>query len=412
MGEKILIIQEKPTEFIVNSLMNSGFKIILATNREESIKGIYEYIYVDIFKEDMLLQEVLKYHQRNKIDCVLSTWEGTADKCALVSKALGLKNNEYQSVLMSRDKLYTYYALSANAVGIPKTIVVNEYLENETRIEKEIGYPAIIKLRSSTNSQGVIKINSTEEYVLEVEQLNSILTNSGDDNRLRYLYKNNFTIIAQEYLEGKEVNIDLLYKNNRYLCVGIFEKEQMNGPYFPESMSVFPTSFTKQQEDEMVQLAWKGVKALGGVIGAAHVEIRYTTEGPKIIEMALRPGGAYTALAIEHLYSINIYEELVKILIYEDYFPVKKQTKLACLYAGILSSKEGTITAIEGIHCLEETEGMLDYVQIKQVGDYVTLPPQTSDPHIFHYILAGKTYEEVIRKHKMIKSTVNINIGI
>lgn len=411
MDKRVLIIQPKPTKHVIKTLKNNNYIIVLATNNFETLDYVDEYIRVDIFKEDSLLKKVMQYNEENPINCVLTTWEGTADKCALVAKILGLPGNEYQSILMSRDKLYTYYALAANSVEAPKTVVINDICKGEEVIEKQIGYPAIIKLRSSTNSQGVIRVNSKEEYESEINKLREILISTSEDNRLKNLYKQEFTIIAQEYLGGKEVNIDILYAGDKHLCMGIFEKEEMNGPYFPESMSIFPTTFTKEMEDEMIQLAWKGVKALGAEIGAAHIEIRYTPNGPKIIEIGLRPGGSYTALAIEHLYKVNIYEELVKLLMIPDYFPTREDTKSACIYAGILSKEKGTITDISDMQCLEEMPGMLDYVQIKQVGDEVSLPPKTSDPHIFHYILSGESRQDVLKKHETIKSRIKISIS-
>ena len=410
MVKKILLIQPVPTPFVIKTLREEKCEIVLATNKKSLNIDVDKILYVNIFNVAELISLILDENKIKKIDCVLPTWEGTIDKCSLISTILGLPTNEYKSILLSRDKLLSFYALKTNNVPTSKSFVIDNFNDKGEKLVKKVGFPAVIKLRTSTNSQGVIRVNSLEEYIIEKGKLRNLLENNGLENRLSPLYNRKFSIVVQEYLDGREVNIDILYKNERYLCMGVFEKDAMLGPYFPEKMSVYPTSFSKEEEEEMIELAIQGIKALEAKIGMAHVEIRYTSTGPKIIEIALRPGGAYTTLAINELSKVNVYKELIKVLTIDDYFPIKKQSVGSCLYAGILIEEQGILESIEGTEHLINMPGLIEYSQIKNIGDSVSLPPETSDMHILHYLLWSKNREGSLKKYNLLNSKIKVSI--
>lgn len=63
-------------------------------------------------------------------------------------------------------------------------------------------------------------------------------------------------------------------------------------PYFNETGSNCPSILPMEQQKALCQLAVQAVKALGFTLGAFHVEGKYTSHGPHIIEVRRAPAAA------------------------------------------------------------------------------------------------------------------------
>ena len=104
------------------------------------------------------------------------------------------------------------------------------------------------------NSQAVMTVNDEESYqralkdIFEYLEKDEVVT---DRNRFCY-GQDEIKVIAQEFCQGKEVNIDFLIRNQNVISLGIFEKAITKGPYFPETKSFFPSTLTKQEEEQIV----------------------------------------------------------------------------------------------------------------------------------------------------------------
>ncbi|MCC5335134.1 ATP-grasp domain-containing protein, partial [Staphylococcus aureus] len=60
---------------------------------------------------------------------------------------------------------------------------------------------------------------------------------------------------------------------------------------FRESGYIIPTSLEQEKVSEIESVATEALKALGVNNIVTHTEIKFTSEGPKIIEINGRPGG-------------------------------------------------------------------------------------------------------------------------
>jgi biotin carboxylase len=62
-------------------------------------------------------------------------------------------------------------------------------------------------------------------------------------------------------------------------------------PYFNETGSNSPSILPTSQQRELLELAVKSVQAVGFTMGVYHVECKYTSHGPRLIEINCRMGG-------------------------------------------------------------------------------------------------------------------------
>lgn len=106
-----------------------------------------------------------------------------------------------RSIVRCSNKVYLAELLDHYGVPIPRTIIVHK--DNLEAVITEMGFPLILKQPDSSFSQGVIKINSKDEFLLESE---------------RMLDKSEL-IIAQQFLPTTfDWRIGILNKQPLFVC--------------------------------------------------------------------------------------------------------------------------------------------------------------------------------------------------
>lgn len=412
-NKNIAVVHPNPNRLDILSLKKAGANIYLISDRDHELNDLVTSVKANPYDYREIEDTLLKMGLSDHINAVVPLWEGTVIETSIISNKLNLNGNSINAAIASRDKYLMSKRLGSFNVRTPKTYVACTYEELEQVAEHKIGYPVILKVPSSTNSQSVIKANNRYELKSGYRDIQSIYTAS--ENRLGNLYNTNRNsikvLIVQEYVEGKEVNIDLIYCKNTFEVLGIFEKAPMNGPYFAEYRSESPVSLSTGQTQECIFLAKEAVRALGGEIGCAHVEIRYTSNGPTVIEIALRPGGAYTAQAIEQMYGVNVPVKLSELLVSGEYIINKHHKKQACLYGGIVIDQEGVISKVTGTEILHTINEMVTYKILHKEGDYVQPLPKGSDIHFIHYLMVGDDLNKLRKNALLIGDKITTEIS-
>lgn len=356
-----------------------------------------------------VMDAVENYHARRPLDVLLPVYEGGTALTATLAKRLGLRGIPLAAALASRNKYLSYLIWSTAGVPVPQTIPLLTLNTDQGLIRDLVGYPAVLKLTDSMNSQGVIKAADDTELKDALARLGMLLNRSAlfdaSTDRNRFAYgRSDVKGIAQEFCLGSEVGVELLLCGEREYVLGIFEKAPAMGPYFAESMSIWPTSLGSAEEARIEQLAVEAVRTLGVEVGAAHVEIRYANDEPRVLEAGLRPGGAYTVMAIRHLTGFDIYGELLHALA-GDPTGQPRSPRGAALYGGIVYPRSGVLTAVSGTNVFEGLPGLLDVQFLHRVGDQVYALPESAQPHFSYYLLSGADREDVLSKHQHIQET-------
>jgi biotin carboxylase len=416
--KRIGIIHAYPNAYLIESLKSTGCHVVLFVPQFPNFEAnhLEAVIEVPLYDSNKVIQAVVNYHQEKPLDALLPVYEGATTLTAQAAEQLGLAGVKPQAALSSRHKYLAYQKWCEQGVSVPLTVPIKQPELGWQTIESHLGYPAIIKLADSMNSQGVIKVTSRDDYLKEIETLEQMLHRpvnldlQTDRNRLAY-GTSPIKIIAQEYCQGIEVAVDCLVTPEKSQVLGIFEKAPATGPYFAEKMSVTPTSLDAEAVKQVSKLALDAVLALTeGKSSGAHVEIRFTDDGPKVLEAGLRPGGAYTVAAVEYLTGINPYVELLNILLGKQLRNFHSNGK-AILYGGVVIPKNGVLKQVQGLEIFEEISDLLDVQILNQVGDRVYCLPESAQPHFCYYLIGGESRNEVLKKHQLIQKKIDLEIS-
>jgi biotin carboxylase len=98
-------------------------------------------------------------------------------------------------------------------------------------------------------------------------------------------------IMMEEYLDGPEVDVDLVLSQGEVKYGAITDNWPTVEPYFNETGSNCPSILPRNQQMELLDLGIKAVQCMGFELGVFHVELKYTSHGARLIEVNARMGG-------------------------------------------------------------------------------------------------------------------------
>jgi biotin carboxylase len=413
-----LIIHPAPNDVLLKSAFSvCSSVIVLSPGNNPEVRRLDQadrLIQYQCAPEDDVVAVGLRLCHEHDIGIVLPVWEGTVDATAKICATLGLPGNVLSAVVASRDKYLAALSFERSGIPHPRTRLFDSTLHQATSIEQQFDYPLIVKLPQSTNSQSVTLVRSREELEAAFTMIER-LYRPDPQNRLFSLYKSQTgerQFLVQSYIEGPELNIDLLYTESDHRVLGVFEKHPMTGPTFGEVQSVYPVNLSDDELNTCFSMAVASVRALGATIGAAHVEMRVTKSGPVVIEAALRPGGFLTAMAIRHLTGIDPIAALIELLLIGTLPDINAFPKgRSCLYGAVNSEAEGRICRISGVNVAEAFPDVLSFDLLKHPGDYLMPLPFGTDYHVARFMLAGTHREPLEITARSIRDAMVVQLG-
>lgn len=218
----------------------------------------------------------------------LATFYDTGmERIAAVAEALGLPFHSAETARRLEDKLYQREALRAAGLPTPRIVALPEGADRATveQLGRTIDYPAVLKPRRASGSWHTFPVASVEA----LGELWEELAADGPE-----------ALLVEEFLsdgpplpggfEAGYVSVETIVEAGEMTHLGITGRFPL-APPFRETGFFIPASIAPEQEPELLDLAGRTLRALGLEVGAAHTEIKFTSDGPRVIEVNGRIGG-------------------------------------------------------------------------------------------------------------------------
>ena len=170
-----------------------------------------------------------------------------------------------------KDKLYTHQILAQSNLDIPKTMLLRYPIDIDF-VEKNIGFPVIVKKISGSYGRGVFLAETKK-------QLRQLVT-------MAELTKKSYDIIIQEFVKdtwGKDLRVFVV--NNK--VVGCMMR-QATDEDFRANISRGGEGFPYEVNEQIEWLSSESSKALG--LDIAGVDLLFDNGGYKICEVNSNPG--------------------------------------------------------------------------------------------------------------------------
>ncbi|PPK71294.1 ATP-grasp domain-containing protein [Actinokineospora auranticolor] len=300
-SSNVLVVSAGFRPELLETPRKMGLRVALVDERPPADGALYDdFLPASATDEDAVVHAVKRYlDDGGRVDAVACVFDGSIHAAAAVCDELGLPGNSREAVRNMRDKYRSWQVLSAAGLPVPLTALATSEAEAVAAGER-IGYPLVMKPQASAASQGVVKVNDRDALVAGYRMIAGLFTEAtfgaGDtavpNVGSLLFYPGAHGVLLQEYVEGFELSLDVVYTEDAHTFLGYIDKPQVWAePYFAETVFVSPTHLPAATQRELEDITVRALRASGATVGAAHVEFRISPAGPKIIEVNGRIGG-------------------------------------------------------------------------------------------------------------------------
>lgn len=256
-------------------------------------------------------------------------------------------------------------------------------LDDAQAAAARIGYPLVIKPTSAASSKGVTLLR--DETALEPAYRQLQQTDFGMfglARRTEYL--------LEAFADGREFSVELALVEGTIRFAGVTEKWVTSPPSFVEIGHIFPARLPSQQREALLDAARAATQALGLDTGVFHIELRWTSTGPRIIETNPRPGGDHITTHLVPLATgIDLFKLHLRALL-GDSETTPRARNAAAAVGFVVAPREGVLEALDGWDDVTRRDYIVHCELEKKPGDRIR-PPESSGGRIAFVIVTGDT---------------------
>ena len=332
-----------------------------------------------------------------RVDGILALGDRPAVAAAYVARGLGLAYNHPATVEACRSKLRMREVFRDAGMRVPWFRAVALQPAPEPAL-LGISYPCVLKPLSLSASTGVIRANNREEFLAAAARVRRVLESP---EILASREANLDQMLVEGYIPGREVAVEGLLTDGELRVLAIFDKaDELEGPFFEETIYVTPSRLTDVQQQEIEKCAVAAVRALGLSHGPVHAEFRINEEGVWPLEVAPRPIGGLCARALRFVRSegdeaIGLEELLLRQAVE---MPVGDWRREAAA-SGVMMipvPASGVLEGVEGEAAARAVLGITDLEITARVHDYIAAWPEGSS-YLGFLFARGESADDVER---------------
>ena len=280
-------LMQKPA---ILSAKEAGFTVhvIDADDKAVSIKHADFFRKIDLKdKEGILAYAKELKASKDGLAAVFTAGTDFSASVSYVCDALGLPAHNYQAAVNASVKTVMRQRFLESGVPSPAFVKISNSDADTSHCEPQakqtilnkLSFPLVVKPVDNMGARGCRMVRNEKELLPALE---TALSCSRSGNA-----------IVEEYMEGPEYSIDALVYNGTFTVTGFAIRHIKYEPYFIEVGHTMPAQLDKNTHDQLISVFALGAKALGLSCGAAKADIKFTSKGPMIGEIAGRLSGGY-----------------------------------------------------------------------------------------------------------------------
>ncbi|MEU8185778.1 ATP-grasp domain-containing protein [Micromonospora carbonacea] len=282
------------------------------------------------------------------------TWGVTG---AELAAELGLPGIDPATIRLVRDKARVRDLLHrrnlSRVVPFPVDDAATVSLD---RLASAVGLPAVVKDTAGTSSANVWLVRDADDLArLRGEATDAALFGS---------------LFAEPFLPGPVYSAETVTWAGQTRLLGLSSRLMSAQPWFREDVTAFPVELPPDELREIEAWAGAVLAALGYTDRFAHIEIAMTTDGPQLIEVNPRIGGALVGEAMCRALGVNVYAGLVDLALGRRPRLLDAALPGGPAVAFVLAypQRAGELVAVQGIDDLHRYPGRPRWYPTKAIG--------------------------------------------
>lgn len=363
-------------------------------------EGLFEhFIQVDLLPQSTLAERALRAVQASGLtfDGVATFWELAGPLTAFLAQALGVVGHPSAAVAATRDKIQTRERCLAAGIPSPRFARIQSCAD-VAQAARQVGFPAVLKPVSAVSSTAAYRVADEETLHRRYRQtMNESTgrekhTDVHSDDLPELIWANNLEMTLEEYLDGEEFDVDCLLSEGELVYAGIVYN--LPQAYCMEVGTRTPAPFPAAQQAELVALTAQCLDAVGFTTGAFHVEVKYTSGGPRLIEINARLGGGQNYRINKLVWGVDLVEQYLMTCLGLPIRPAKAAQPLLCVAeCDVPCPASGTLLQADFLDEIARDPHVLYCKASVQPGQRVIGPLDGVPDWLGEVLVAGPTIE-------------------
>ena len=312
----------------------------------------------------------------------------------------------FHSLATSRaltDKAEQRKALKEAGLPTPPFLVITPDLSIEefAGVDMHVGWPAVLKPRSAQGSRYTFFVRDESRLIELLESLGP----GRPDMVLEGYIPDDPSRAAKPYADYVSVE--------SVVAQGVISHLAVTGRFplaenFRETGFFIPADLNEDDQASVLDLATLAIKALGVTSGCLHSEIKFTPDGPQIIEVNGRVGGGVPEM-IDRAAGVALVEMTLRIALGE---PVQVKGPVSTNRIGYRfflqpPSISATVAAISGVDAVSDHPGV-DTITVHQGPGAVLDWKDGSRNHIMAVVGSASDYHELQSVNDLLQHEVTV----
>lgn len=303
-----------------------GVEVVVLDHRADGVIGLDNLrargIVVDVIPFDPVDDESARLHaldqvrQAGPLDGVVTFVEFGLPTAAWLAQVLGLPGNDYEAVRIGRDKERTRVRSEGCGVPAPRFHRICQEADLVPAAAR-VGFPAILKPVAGLTSIEVHQVRSPEDLFAQYRGTRRRMETAEHPNpgQLRAVTRGGYDMILEEYLDGREFDVDLLLSEGELVYGSVTDNQTHDRWPWVQVGANMPSALLRSGHDgeaELIAQAADWTRRLGYTEGAFHVEVKTRADGtPVLLEVNARLGGASQYDLNAAVWGVDLVEELL-----------------------------------------------------------------------------------------------------
>lgn len=361
--------------FFIKKAKNCGLKIVMLGKDPASFQPYIDYsVPADTSSYSEALGALDKFLSNNpevKLDGAMTFLEDDILLTSKITDKYHLIGIPYKVALRVRNKYAFREFCAANNLPSLKF----RALKNNRDLEEVISlfnFPLVVKPAYGAASAFVVKVNNEEELRESYDYIKKNIS-----PKIESALNDGLDVFVEEYIDGDEVDMDILVQNGKIKFGGISDNGKTKEPFFIETTRMTPSNLPTKHQAALLAMADETLEKLGVLNGCIHFEAKLSANGPIPLEINLRLGGDEIYPSVKEAWRVDLIENTLKIAsgvyIPKFDFPAGPYKYLAS--RTFSADYSGIIVNLDIDENLKRRPFVEEFEFEKKIGDSVLCPP-------------------------------------
>ncbi|KAF4668549.1 Carnosine synthase 1 [Perkinsus olseni] len=347
---------------------------------------------------------------------------------ARLCKGLGLPGPSVECVDIARDKHKTRGIMTAKGLPSIRNFLITDPNQLE-QAAQHVGFPAVLKPIAGVSSLGVQKVSDMDDLKRTYEGLVQLLAGlrmkAGRLERVAKVRTDSTVseaieadginvehaiaadMMLEEFLDGDEVDVECIFCDGECRFCYVVDSGPTVEPYFTETWGTLPSLLPEEKVAGLKKMAQDAVAAIGFTHGVFHVEGKFTSRGPRLIEVNARMAGGLFRTIFRLVYGVDLAVEQLLMTVGIPSRPPIKSTGMSAAFASVGAPKSGVVDSIEFLDKFRDISGVVQLSAYVNDGEAVIGPEDGMPSWIARFVVSLSD----VRKAKALAQRLSAEIA-